>query len=140
MNMNLDEIYNLFIWDESYSEEEYVSRESRGIAEASKLKNIYPFIRPVIIPPEKSKSVWDSCAKAVALKSDDELTPYLYLLLEWLRDMNWPGAEIIFDRLGKIPFSKIVQQVEFCIGCAKRENDRSWMDTLEALKEHRQWH
>ena len=56
--MSIDEIYDLFIWDASYSPEEYEDRERKGIAEASKMQNLYPFIQPTIIPAQKSKSVW----------------------------------------------------------------------------------
>lgn len=32
-------------------------------------------------------------------KSDEELEPYLISLFEWVQDMNWPGATLIFNRL-----------------------------------------
>ena len=80
--MTLDEIYESFIWDASYTVEEYESKISVGINEAKKYKYLYPFIQPVI--PEKSKSIWEPCAKVIALKSDEELKPYLCLLFEWL--------------------------------------------------------
>lgn len=138
--LNIDEIYELFTWDASYSEEEYDARVARGIAEARKLRNIYPFIQPIIAGDKSSKSVWEPCAKVVALKSDEELDNYLYLLLEWLQDMNWPGAEIMFDRLSRIPAEKIEPKIDYCIHRAKREDDEIWLSTLEALKEHRSWY
>lgn len=137
--MNIDEIYDLFTWDASYSNAEYDARVERGIAEARKLKNIYPFIQP-IVAGKNSKSVWEPCAKVVALKSDEELDNYLYLLLDWLKDMNWPGAEIIFERLSQIPSAKIRNYVEFSMNLAKRDKDEIWLNTLEALKDHRHWY
>lgn len=139
MYLNIDEIYDLFTWDASYSDEEYNARVELGIAEARKLKNIYPFIQPIIAGDKSSKSVWEPCAKVVALKSDEELDNYLDLLLDWLQDMNWPGADVIFERLSKIPTAKIERQIDFCIHRAKREDDEIWLDTLEALKEKRDW-
>ena len=139
MSLNIDEIYDLFTWDVSYSNEEYDARVERGIAAARKLKNIYPFIQP-IVAGRNSKSVWEPCAKVVALKSDENLEEYLYLLLEWLQDMNWPGAEIIFDRLSEIPFERIGNYLECSISRAKKDDDESWLNTLEALKEHRRWY
>jgi hypothetical protein len=139
MALNIDEIYDLFTWDVSCSDEEYDARVERGIAEARKLRNIYPFIQP-IVAGRNSKSVWEPCAKVVALKSDEELQDYMYLLLEWLQDMNWPGAEIIFDRLSQIPSEKICCYVDFSMRRAKRDEDESWQNTLEALKEHRHWY
>ena len=132
--MNIDEIYELFIWDESYTDEEYAAREKRGIEEASKLKNLYPFIQPMIIPPEKSKSVWEPCAKVIALKSDSELMPFLHLLFEWLQDMNWPGAEVIFERLAQMPYPMLEQEFRFSKTCAERENDEVWLMWLEAFE------
>ena len=139
MNLTIDDIYDLFTWDASYSDEEYDERVERGIAEARKLRNIYPFIQP-IVAGRNSKSAWEPCAKVVALKSDAELEDYLYLLLKWLQDMNWPGADIIFDRLSRIPSVKIQSHIELSICLAKRNDDESWLNTLEALKEHRNWY
>ena len=120
MALNMDEIYDLFTWDASYSDEEYDARVERGIAEARKLKNIHPFIQP-IVAGRNSKSVWEPCAKVIALKSDDELDDYMYRLLEWLQDMNWPGAEIIFDRVSQIPLEKICRYVEFSMYRARKK-------------------
>ena len=136
--LTIDEIYDLFCWNSSYSDEEYCARVEKGIAEARKLRSIYPFIQPFV--PGRSKSIWGPCAKVIALKSDEELVDYMHLLLEWLQDMNWPGAEIIFDRLFRIPFTKIQQDVEFCIFRAMQDNDDIWLNSLKALKEHRQWY
>ena len=139
MALTIDEIYDLFTWDASYSNEEYDDRVERGIAEARKLRNIFPFIQP-IVTGKNNKSVWEPCAKVVALKSDEELEVYMYLLLEWLQDMNWPGAEIIFERLSQIPSAKIRDYVEFSRKLAKRDKNEIWLQTLEALKDHRHWY
>ena len=131
--MNIDEIYDLFIWDKSFSDEEYAQREKKGIEEASRLKNIYPFIQPVIVPPEKSKSVWEPCAKVIALKSDEELKPFLYLLLEWLQDVNWPGAYIIINRLAQMPFSAIEADFLHSKRRAEKAHDELWTFGLDEL-------
>ena len=139
MSLNIDEIYDLFSWDASYSEEEYEARVERGIGEAIKLRNLYPFMQPVLAD-RNSKTVWEPCAKLIALKPDEDLDAYMYLLLAWLKDMNWPGAEIIFDRLFRIPVARIEQYLDHSIACAKRDNDTYLCHVLEALKEHRQWY
>ena len=132
--LNIDEIYDLLIWDASYSDDEYESRKNRGIAEAVKLNNIYPFIRPIVVPTEKSKSVWEPCAEIISLKSNDELQPFLYLLFEWLQDMNWPGADIIFERLTSFPFLELEKKYQFSRLCAQRRNDEFWLATLDDLE------
>ncbi len=127
--MTLDEIYESFIWDASYNDEEYESKIAIGINEAKKYKYLYPFIQPII--PKKSKSIWEPCARVIALKSDDELEPYLYLLFEWLQDLNWPGADVIFDRLLNMPFALLEDALNHCKWRAKRENDELWLMALE---------
>lgn len=127
--MTLDEIYESFIWDSSYTDDEYESKISVGINEAKKYKYLYPFIQPVI--PEKSKCIWEPCAKVIALKKDEELKPYLYLLFEWLQDLNWPGAYIIFDRLLKMPYSLLKDELNYCKLRAEKEKDELWLMALE---------
>lgn len=134
--LNIDDIYDLFLWDASYSDEEYAAREKQGIEEACKLKNIYPFIQPVIVPPHKSKSVWEPCAKVIALKTDEELMPFLGLLFEWLQDMNWPGATIIFDRLIKIPSADLMTAFRHAKARAERAGDESWLLWLDDFEKH----
>ncbi|MBQ9012424.1 MAG: DUF5071 domain-containing protein [Bacilli bacterium] len=37
----------------------------------------------------------ENCVKIISYKNDEELKKYFPLLMEWLKDMNWPGANII---------------------------------------------
>ena len=97
MQYSIDEIYDLFMWDNQLSNEENEAKAQKGIEAAKQIKNLFPFMRPIVVPPKKSKSVWEPCAKVVAMRSDEELLPYIFLLLEWVQDLNWPGAEIIYD-------------------------------------------
>ena len=130
--MTLDDIYESFKWDKSFTEEEYEARIAGGIEEARKYKYIYPFIQPLI--PEFSKSVWEPCAKVISLKSNEELKPYLYLLFEWLQDMNWPGAWTIFDRLSSMPFALLEDEYIYSRKRAERENDTLWLMALDDFK------
>ena len=107
------------------------------------LKNIFLFLvvfvpqvqaKEIVVPTEKSKSVWEPCAEIISLKSNDELQPFLYLLFEWLQDMNWPGAEIIFERLTNFPFSELEKIYQFSRLRAQRANDEFWLATLDDLE------
>ena len=131
--MDLDEIYNLFTWSAAFSQEEYDGRVSKGIAEASKLNNIYPFIQPVLAGGLSNESVWEPCARVVAMKSDEELQPYLMLLFAWLQDKNWPGADIIFERLSRIPFWMLEKEFYISRNCAINTNDEVWLEVLDKL-------
>ena len=135
MALGIEEIYDLFLWNSSYTEEEYAAREAKGISQARQLKNIFPFIQPIIIPADKSKSVWEPCAKVIALRSDEELQPFLHLLFEWLQDMNWPGADIIFNRLAQMPFPEIESELCFSRKRAEKANDKMWLHWLDEFEQ-----
>ena len=129
MSMTLNEIYESFIWNSSYTEEEYEKKISAGINEGKEFKYLYPFIQPIV--PELGKCLWEPCARIVVSKSDEELAPYLFLLFEWFQDMNWPGAYTIFDRLLKMPFSMLEKDYTYCKERATSENDALWLRALD---------
>ena len=109
--VNIDEIYELFIWGSSYTTEELTRREQQGLELAKSVKFLFPFIQPFL--PDNSKSAWEPCAKVIADRSDEELVPYLDLLFEWLQDLSWPSAEIILDRLSKMPMELTRDALKF---------------------------
>ncbi|MCG9655764.1 DUF5071 domain-containing protein [Vibrio vulnificus] len=49
-----------------------------------------------IVP--KHKSDLDTCEQLQFL-SNEEIAPYVYELLEWLQDLNWPVADSVSQRL-----------------------------------------
>lgn len=77
-----------------------------------------PFIQP--LTPKHNKNVWENCAVIIAEKSDENPKPYLVELLEWLQDMNWPGAFCILNRLQKYADNdSICNAINACIEKAK---------------------
>ena len=135
MNYSIDEIYNLLMWDNQLSNDENKMKAQKGIDAAKQIKNLFPFIQPIIIPPEKSKLVWEPCAKVVAMRSDEELLPYMFLLLEWVKDLNWPGALTIYDRITQIPYSSIEFAFKHTRIKAEQTNDSCWLAVLDDLHE-----
>ena len=133
MCYSIDEIYNLFMWENQLSNAENEAKVQKGIDAAKQIKNLFPFIQPIIIPPEKSKLVWEPCAKVVAMRSDEELLPYMFLLLEWVQDLNWPGALIIYDRITQIPYSSIEFAFRHTRRKAEQTNDSFWLAVLDDL-------
>ena len=89
--MNIDAILRLLDWKQS--EENQI----KGLRMAKEVQCIKAFFRP--ITQWASKGLWDNCALVIAERSDTELKPYAQEMLLWLEDMNWPGAEIIQQRL-----------------------------------------
>lgn len=88
---NIDYIMSLIDWNKSINE------QADGIKLAEDVENINVFLQPC--NKDYNKNVWDNCAKILSRRTDDELSPYLVELLEWLQDLNWPGAFCILDRL-----------------------------------------
>lgn len=128
----IDEIYDLFIWNAAMTPEEYEARVKQGLALAERVRYLYPFLQPMI--PGHSKSVWEPCARVLAVRSDEALEPYLYQLFEWLQDLTWPGADIIRDRLLKIPFPRLEDSWKLSVTIARREEDELWLENLEDFK------
>ncbi len=89
--MNIDDIMDMLDWNNPPDVQE------KGRMLARKIRCINVFLQPGHLG--HCKNVWDNCAQILSERSDLELRPYFCELLEWLIDMNWPGAECIFQRL-----------------------------------------
>ena len=121
--MHIDQIFEMLSWN---NDEEI---QCKGIEEAKKIKYL-----SVLIQPLEDHTVWENCAKVLASKSDEALAPYLIPLFKWLRDMNWPGAYIIYDRLKTIPAKDIEMPFTISLSLAEKENDSLWKQALMDLK------
>ena len=96
--------------------------QSRGRSFARNTGTILPFLQPVT--PRHNKNVWGNCAAIISEKSDEYLRPYLVELLEWLRDMTWPGAFCILHRLQEYADQASIRQaIHICLEKAKTDND-----------------
>lgn len=103
--------------------------QAKGRSLAKNVGTIIPFIQPVT--PRHNKNVWGNCAIIIAEKSDEDLKPYLCELLEWLQDMNWPGAFCILNRMQKYSDSdSICNAMNTCIEKAKECRDEVWESNL----------
>ena len=107
--------------------------QAKGIALARNTETILPFIQP--LTPEHNKNVWGNCAVIIAEKSDEKLEPYLTELLEWVQDMNWPGALRIMDRLQKYSDNASLREaVNVCLAKARERGDEVWENNLLLLE------
>lgn len=128
--VNIDHIMDLLDWNNS------VEDQKRGIELARDVKNFNVFFQPGCTP--SCKGVWDNCAIIISEKTDEELTPYLIEMIEWLEDMNWPGADRILERLKRyerIPTLKM--SMDICIKFAKALNNPSWENTIRSIIDDR---
>ena len=109
-----------------------VAVQLEGIRLAEETGEIKPFIQP--LTPRHSKNIWENCAIIISAKSDEELKDYLGELLEWLQDMNWPGAFRIFDRLKCCSDRNlIIHATNESIKTAESANDEIWEQNLRLL-------
>ena len=122
--VNIDYIMDLFDWNNS--EEEH----RKGLELARTVECISVFIQP---GSPYGKNVWENCAKVLYEKSDLELEPYLIELMEWLQDMNWPGAFIILRRLQKFQGHSLLSSYDICVKKAELLGDDAWAENLKMI-------
>ena len=106
--------------------------QSKGISLAKNTETIIPFLQP--LTAKHNKNVWDNCAVIIAAKSDENLKPYLVELLEWLQDMNWPGAFCILNRLQNYSDENSIRNaIAVCLEKAKKCKNEVWESNLFLL-------
>lgn len=119
MSTEIDEIFDMLSWDN----DEKIQQQ--GIEKAKKIKNL-----SVLFQPIESKSIWENCAKVLISKEDQELNLYLISMFQWLQDMNWPGAELIYERLKRMPMHYIKTAYTICLSKADCTGDVTWKKIL----------
>ena len=126
--IDIDYIMGLLDWNKS------IADQAEGIKMAENIENINVFLQPC--SKNYNKNVWDNCAKILSARSNEELSPYMIELMEWLQDMNWPGAFCIFDRLKEMVNEQLFQySYTICLKCARALDDETWESNLKMLNE-----
>jgi hypothetical protein len=121
---NIDEIMDMLDWNNSEE------TQRKGIELAKNIKSINAFV----LPMNPGKSVWENCAIILANKPDEILNPYLFRLLEWIEDINWPGALIVLDRLKNFfETEKLSFCVQESVRQAKATNNKIWLGSISKL-------
>ena len=123
MKKDIDSILDMLSWNNS------TEIQKTGLLYAKDVKCIYAFIQP---RDPWGKDVWENCAITLSERSDDVLAPILQELFEWTQDMNWPGAQIIYNRLHRYANDRIDFQctLEDCMRIAELTQDDIWALTL----------
>ena len=130
---NIDVIMDMMSWDSDKEE------QKKGIELAKNIKCLDAFVQPN--NNVHGKDVWENCAIVLSAKSDNDLKPHVFDLLEWLEDINWPGAECIYERLYNY---KDKEWLNFCIDntldfarvMEKNEGYDQWKDNLLKLRKN----
>ncbi len=103
--------------------------QEKGIRLASEIKWLGHLFQPTI--GGESKSLWENCALVLSKKTDERLNPWLIDCFIWLQDMNWPGAEIIADRLKIMRDTENYEyNKEKAIKIAEITNDEEWIENI----------
>lgn len=126
VSVGIDELFDMLSWN---SDQE---TQKKGIEMAQNVKCFSVFLQPHGL--EHSKDVWENCARILAVYPDETLKYCLQELLEWLEDMNWPGAEIVLQRLIKFQNPKLFSI--FLVDCVKKAlacDNQAWLGNMSAL-------
>lgn len=129
---SLNKIMNMLNWNNN------PQTQKKGIALANQIKDLNVFLQPMDFG---SKAVWDNCAKILVGKTDNDLAPYLDKLLEWLQDLNWPGALLILERLKNFSGEKLKKPfLELVNNAIKMNNEEGlmWLDYLSELLDNKE--
>lgn len=123
--INIDDIYEMLNWKND------TEIQLKGMSMAQNIDDLSLFIQPKAEP-----SVWENCARVLYEKSDDVLEPYLSGMLEWLQDLNWPGALMILKRLkcfsGKKLKNAFIDSVTYAMNL-NNEDGLRWVGYLSEL-------
>lgn len=127
MSVGISELFEMLDWN---SDEE---TQKKGIEEGSKIEYISIFMQPI-----ENKGIWENCAKIIVQKSDENLRGYMIFLLEWLQDANWPGFDIIYNRIKIMPVKLISFYYARSIRKAAGIEDEMWLVYLASLSTNKE--
>ncbi len=123
---NLSEIFEIFRKWVDENTAEWPSNSIEHIHEFFILRDGYK--------SGENKDVWEQCANILAQREDQMLLPDSSGLLKWLRDLSWPGARTILERLKTMSASPMfVYEVKTCIKQALARDEQLWLDNLSGL-------
>ena len=105
--------------------------QQKGIKMAENINNITPFLQPE--EPQFNKNIWYNWAVIICDRSDKQLETYLDKILEWLQDINWPGAFWISERLENFTWKLLLSHFMKAIKICQDQADEAWLDNLSLL-------
>lgn len=82
-----------------------------------------------------NKSCWENAAKVLKMMGYPKNELALPGLLDWIRDMNWPGAQIAKEILFAIDKMILIPLVEDAVRKAYFEEDFIWIAGLREIVE-----
>ena len=129
MTVDIDTLFEMM------DEGQPVEVQEEALREARKIKSLSVFMQPI----EYGWS-WENCAKVICEKTDEELNSYKYEMLEWLQDLNWPGAFLIMERLEKMDPQLLVYDVIYKVKQALLLKDNEWLGWMSYLIKNKKFY
>lgn len=127
--VNIDVIMDMLDWNQP----EDVQEKGRLLAREVRCINV--FLQPG--SKEHNKNVWGNCAQILSERSDEELQPYVGQMLNWLLDMNWPGAMCVFERLKNYKdIAWLNRAITESTNEAQALHEENWLLSLQELKNY----
>ena len=104
--------------------------ESEQYANIAKLQPVNEADISSLILPFRKKDCWKNCAILLSTIDNSRLAAFLPQIFEWYKDMNWPGFDIISERIKTFPNDQICNAVHIAVKRAVAENDMEWYYNL----------
>ncbi len=83
-----------------------------------------------LILPDGRKDCWQNCAEILSRLPDRVIAPLAPRMLEWVQDVNWPGAFTIVERLRKLPPEMLTPGLDTARKSALEKMDAIWLEYL----------
>ena len=116
-------------------EEQPTEVQEAALREARKIKSLSVFMQPI-----EYKWSWENCAKVICEKTDKELDTYICEMLKWLRDLNWPGAFLIMERLEKMDPQLLLNAAIYAVKQALLLKDNEWLGWMSYLLKNKKFY
>ena len=129
MTVDIDTLFEML------DERKPIEVQEDAIREARKIKSL-----SVLMQPVEYKLSWKNCAKVICEKNDEELNSYKYEMLEWLRDLNWPGAFLIMERLEKMNPQLLLNATIYAVKQALLLKDNEWLTYMSYLLKNKKFY
>ena len=129
MSVDIDTLFEMM------DEGQPVEVQEEALREARKIKSLSVFMQPI----EYGWS-WENCAKVICEKTDKELDTYICEMLKWLRDLNWPGAFLIMERLEKMDPQLLLNAAIYAVKQALLLKDNEWLGWMSYLLKNKKFY
>lgn len=117
--------YYLYNLDWNNSRE--IQEESMKVLENIKEEDMCKLVQPY------TKNHWENAAKVIKRIGCPKVLNIIPQLLEWLQDLNWPGAIIILSVLQDIEKSVLLPEIEKVIIKIVEDEDELWLCGIKEL-------